>query len=61
MPKYRHIAKSAGLLFHPETRFDMVRPSILLYPRALSNRATVLICGMRAPVVGRLCMDMTED
>jgi len=39
----------------------MVRPSILLYPRALSNRATVLICGMRAPVVGRLCMDMTED
>jgi len=29
------------------------------YPRALSNRATVLIRGMRAPVVGRVCMDMT--
>jgi alanine racemase len=120
VPKYRHIANSAGLLFHPETRLDMVRPGILLYglspapglglppgfepaltlttsiahikevpagesisygrtfttkrrsrigllpigyadgyPRALSNRATVLVRGMRAPVVGRVCMDMT--
>lgn len=120
VPKYRHIANSAGLLFHPETRLDMVRPGILLYglspapglalpegfapamtlttsivhvrevpagesisygrtfstarrsrigvlpigyadgyPRALSNRASVLVRGMRAPVVGRVCMDMT--
>jgi len=120
VPKYRHIANSAGLLFHPDSRLDMVRPGILLYglspapglglpdgfepaltlttsivhikevpagesisygrifttkrrsrigllpigyadgyPRALSNRATVLIRGMRAPVVGRVCMDMT--
>ena len=29
------------------------------YPRALSNRASVLIRGVRAPVVGRVCMDMT--
>lgn len=119
-PRYRHIANSAGLLFHPDSRLDMVRPGILLYgllpapgmqlpqgfepaltltttiahvrevpagesisygrtytvtkrsrigvlpigyadgyPRALSNRASVLIHGRRAPVVGRVCMDMT--
>ena len=28
------------------------------YPRALSNRATVLVGGRRAPVVGRVCMDI---
>jgi alanine racemase len=28
------------------------------YPRALSNRAEVLIHGHRAPVLGRVCMDM---
>ena len=28
------------------------------YPRALSNRADVLVRGRRAPVVGRVCMDM---
>lgn len=29
------------------------------YPRALSNRGAVLIEGMRAPVRGRVCMDLT--
>ena len=29
------------------------------YSRALSNRGAVLIDGCRAPVVGRVCMDMT--
>lgn len=29
------------------------------YPRLLSNRASVLIRGQRAPVVGRVCMDHT--
>ncbi len=29
------------------------------YPRLLSNQSRVLVCGMRAPVVGRICMDMT--
>jgi len=29
------------------------------YPRALSNRGTVVIRGQRAPVVGRVCMDHT--
>lgn len=29
------------------------------YPRALSNRGTVLIRGRRVPVVGRVCMDLT--
>jgi len=29
------------------------------YPRALSNRASVIVRGVRAPVVGRVCMDMT--
>ena len=29
------------------------------YSRALSNRGAVLIKGQRAPVVGRVCMDMT--
>lgn len=28
------------------------------YPRILSNRADVLVCGRRAPLVGRVCMDM---
>ena len=27
------------------------------YPRMLSNRGSVLINGMRAPIVGRVCMD----
>ncbi len=27
------------------------------YPRALSNKASVLIKGQRAPIVGRICMD----
>ncbi len=29
------------------------------YSRALSNRASVLVAGRRAPVAGRVCMDMT--
>ncbi len=28
------------------------------YPRILSNRADVLVCGRRAPVIGNVCMDM---
>ncbi|NLD60272.1 MAG: alanine racemase [Clostridiales bacterium] len=28
------------------------------YPRILGNRADVLVRGMRAPIVGRVCMDM---
>ena len=28
------------------------------YPRVLSNRAEVLVCGRRAPIVGNVCMDM---
>lgn len=27
------------------------------YPRGLSNSADVLICGKRAPILGRICMD----
>ena len=27
------------------------------YPRSLSNKGYVLICGKRAPIVGRVCMD----
>jgi len=27
------------------------------YPRALSNKGCVLICGKKAPVIGRVCMD----
>jgi alanine racemase len=29
------------------------------YSRALSNRATVLVRGQRAPVIGAICMDLT--
>lgn len=29
------------------------------YPRLLSNRAKVLICGSEAPIIGRVCMDLT--
>jgi alanine racemase len=48
--------------------FRTVRPSVLAtiavgyadgYPRLLSNRASVLVRGRRAPVVGRVCMDLT--
>ena len=27
------------------------------YRRALSNKGQVLVCGQRAPVLGRICMD----
>ena len=27
------------------------------YPRGMSNRAYMLVCGRRAPVIGRVCMD----
>lgn len=27
------------------------------YPRLLSSRADVLVCGRRAPIIGRICMD----
>lgn len=27
------------------------------YPRILSNMASVLVCGKRAPIIGRVCMD----
>jgi alanine racemase len=117
----RHAANSAGLLFLPEGRLDLVRPGIMVYGchprgrkgpaepslrpalrfrtavsqirdvargesvsygrtfvaprnlrvatlpagyadgvgRLLSNRGQVLIRGRRAPIVGRVCMDMT--
>lgn len=29
------------------------------YPRALSNVGQALVCGRRAPIVGRVCMDVT--
>jgi alanine racemase len=29
------------------------------YPRLLSNRGEVLVCGQRAPIAGRVCMDLT--
>lgn len=29
------------------------------YPRLLSNQACMLVCGKRAPIVGRVCMDQT--
>ena len=29
------------------------------YPRALSNRGEVVVCGARAPIAGRVCMDQT--
>jgi alanine racemase len=29
------------------------------YPRALSNRGHVVLCGRPAPVVGRVCMNIT--
>lgn len=29
------------------------------YPRALSNVGHVLVCGRKAPIVGRICMDVT--
>ena len=27
------------------------------YPRRLSNKAFVLVCGKKAPIIGRVCMD----
>jgi alanine racemase len=122
MPPIAHAANSAGILFHPQSHFNMVRPGLMLYgyqpsdstpsaiptplrpiltlqtkvlqlrsvpagssvsyngthitpkesriavlpigyadgfSRALSNRGTVLVKGCRAPIVGRVCMDMT--
>lgn len=117
LPLTAHLANSAGLLYHPETLFDMVRPGLILYGvgprgpdprfrpalrletrvvyfkvvrkgsavsydgtwtapfdtrvvtlpvgygdgymRALSNRAHVIVRGVRRPVVGRVTMDAT--
>lgn len=119
-PSLLHAANSAGTLFHPRLRFDLVRPGLVLYgvhpdptrpagvpvapvmsvttrvlfvkdlprgagvsygrtwsadrpsriatlpvgyadgyPRILSDRAHVLVHGHRAPVRGRICMDLT--
>ncbi|NCD15843.1 MAG: alanine racemase [Actinobacteria bacterium] len=33
-PEVRHLAASAGLLWHPETHFDLVRPGISVYGMA---------------------------
>lgn len=30
-PRWRHLANSAGLLAHPDTHFDLVRPGIAVY------------------------------
>jgi alanine racemase len=47
--------------------FTTTRPSVIAtlpvgyadgYPRSLSNRAQVVVRGQRAPVVGRICMDL---
>jgi len=115
-----HMANSAGIMHHPRTHFDMVRPGIMLYggrpspdfvttaslapvmqfkarviqvrtlpdgtsvsygrtywtqgsrrvavvsagyadglPRALSNRGKVLVGGKPAPILGRVCMNLT--
>ena len=118
-PQLIHAANSAAALRFPATRFDLIRPGIVLYgvrpsehvpdpgfcpalslhsrvnairevpagtpvsyggtfvcarrsriatlpvgyadgyPRALGNRAEVLVRGRRAPVVGTVCMDLT--
>jgi alanine racemase len=31
VPRYRHVANSAGVLRHPEAAYDLVRPGIALY------------------------------
>ena len=115
-----HAANSAGIMQHPSSHFDMVRPGLMLYgypsaseqtskialhpvmtiatkivqirkvgagevvgyngsyrttraskiavlpigyahgySRSLSNRGIVLIQGQEAPIVGKVCMDMT--
>jgi alanine racemase len=120
-PQVIHAAASSAALRFPRTRFDLVRPGIVLYgalpslhlvehdpgirpvlslhtrvnalrdlpagtgvsyggtftlarpsriatipvgyadgyPRALSNRGMALVRGRRAPIVGRVCMDLT--
>lgn len=115
----RHCAATTGILGHPEARYDLVRPGMLLYglrpnmdgaqpalrpalalrcsvalvqempegwtvgygctarldrasrvavltagygdgyPRALSNRGSVLVRGRRCPILGTVCMDLT--
>lgn len=51
---------SYGATWRPERRTRIVTVPVGYgdgYPRALSNRAEVLISGKRYPVVGRVCMD----
>ncbi len=51
---------SYGSTWRPEQRTRVVTVPVGYgdgYPRALSNRAQVLIRGQRYPVVGRVCMD----
>ncbi len=59
---------AAGVAVGYGGAFVAGRPSVIAtlpvgyadgYPRALSNRGTVAIRGVRAPVAGRVCMDQT--
>ncbi len=61
-----HIQRGESVSYN--RTFIAPRPSLIAvlpvgyadgYNRLLSNRGTVLIGGRRAPVVGRVCMDMT--
>jgi alanine racemase len=58
----------AGTAVSYGATFVTQRPSVIAtlpvgyadgYPRGLSNRGQVLVKGKRAPVVGRVCMDLT--
>lgn len=49
-----------GLTWHAEGRQRLAAVSIGYadgIPRALSNRGEALVCGEKAPIVGRICMD----
>jgi alanine racemase len=63
-PTYWHISSSAPMIDLPDSRFNLVRPGIMIYGsypynRRLSNGGEALLRAKRVPVIGRICMDLT--
>ncbi len=60
VPKGRSVSYGRTYIANEDTRIATIPVGYGDgYPRHLSNRADVLIKGKRAPIVGRICMDMT--
>ena len=61
-PAVRHLAASSGMLFHPETHFDLVRPGIALYGLSPApDVASPVDLGLRAAMRLEADVILTKD